>query len=242
MDDQIKNRKTNIVLLIWLIFAGLFGVLIGVPWSIAVLEDSATVWLLAGAEFLLFLVPASVVGVWLGNKLDLTSELSDLISSKHKSGKQMLRGMLPALIVGLTLGGIGYIAQNAIPNNALISGLKNPDTFEWFLRCLSAALTEEIFFRLGLLTLFAWLIMLLIKKPVIKESSLWIGNLFAALVFALAHLPQLSFHGWFLLIPFILFSTSAGMIMGWLFIRYGLVSAIFSHFVGDVVVYVVPRL
>jgi len=137
---------------------------------------------------------------------------------------------------------IGFFAQNSIPKSALMPGLNNPSTFEWFLRCLSAALTEEIFFRLGLMTFFVWVLRSIIRKPANDVPSLWVGNLLSALVFASAHLPQLTFHGWSLLIPFVMFSSSAGMVMGWLYMRYGLVSAIVAHFIGDLMVYVVPRL
>jgi membrane protease YdiL (CAAX protease family) len=44
------------------------------------------------------------------------------------------------------------------------------------------------------------------------------------------------------MIPFVMFSSSAGMVMGWLYMRYGLVSAIVAHFIGDLIVYVIPRL
>ena len=121
-------------------------------------------------------------------------------------------------------------------------GLNNPNTFEWLLRCLSAALTEEIFFRFGLMTFFVWALRAIIKKPAIDRPSLWVGNLLAALAFAGAHLPQLTFHGWSLLVPFVMFSGGAGVVMGWLYVRYGLVSAIAAHFIGDLMVYVVPRL
>jgi len=44
-----------------------------------------------------------------------------------------------------------------------------------------------------------------------------------------------------LLIPILAINGTGGMIMGWLFMRYGLVSAIGAHFVADVVHGVIPR-
>jgi hypothetical protein len=38
------------------------------------------------------------------------------------------------------------------------------------------------------------------------------------------------------------FSSGMGMLFGWLFIRYGLVSARVAHFVVDLVQTVIPRL
>ncbi|MGB6647611.1 MAG: CPBP family intramembrane glutamic endopeptidase [Bacteroidota bacterium] len=235
------NQRTDRVLYVWLLLAGLFGSLIGVPSSIAILRDSATVWLSAVVE-ILFLTLASVVGVWLGKKVGLGSRLRDLVSGMPGGWEHVRFGLLPAMLVGLALGGVGFFAQESILKSVLMPGLNNPNTFEWFLRCLSAALTEEIFFRLGLMTFLVWLLRAIVKKPAIDVPSLWVGNLLSALVFAGAHLPQLTSHGWSLLIPFMIFSSSAGMVMGWLYMRYGLVSAIVAHFIGDLMVYVVPRI
>lgn len=43
------------------------------------------------------------------------------------------------------------------------------------------------------------------------------------------------------LVPYGTFSTAIGMVLGWLFMRYGLVSAIVAQFAADVVQGVIPR-
>ena len=45
-----------------------------------------------------------------------------------------------------------------------------------------------------------------------------------------------------LLIAVVVVSSSISMILGWLYMRYGLVSAIVAHFIADLMIYVVPRL
>ncbi|UCG12686.1 MAG: CPBP family intramembrane metalloprotease [Deltaproteobacteria bacterium] len=242
MDDPVTGQRTDRVLFVWILLAGLVGSLLGLPWTFAILRDSSTVWLSAAVEVLFFLTPASAVGVWLGKKVGLGSRLRDFVSGMPGGWERVRSGLLPAMLVGVTFGGIGYFAQNSIPEGALMPDLSIPNTFEWFLRCISAALTEEIFFRFGLMTFFVWVIRSIVKKPAIDVPSLWIGNLLSALVFAGAHLPQLTSHGLSLLIPFVMFSTGAGMVMGWLYMRYGLVAAIVAHFIGDLMVYVIPRL
>ena len=152
--------------------------------------------------------------------------------------------LVPGSLVGLALGFLGLISRGAVPKDVLIPGLGNPNALEWTLRCLSAALTEEIAFRFGAMSLFVWVIRSVVKRGVIHRSSLWIGNLLSALVFAAAHFPQLELqrYGLSLLIPFVVSSTDVGMIMGGLFMRYGLVSAIAAHLVVDMVANVLPRL
>lgn len=233
---------TDRVVFTWIVVAGVLGSLAGVPWSIAVLNGSGTVWLSAAVEVVLFLTPASAVGVWLGKKASLGPRLRDTVPAVSEGRGPLRSVFVPAILVGLALGGAGFLAQNSIPKSALMPGLSNPNTFEWLLRCVSAALTEEIFFRLGLMTLLVWAIRSLIKWPSINVPSLWVGNLLSALVFAGAHLPQITSHDWGLLVPVVMFSCGAGMLMGWLYVRYGLISAIVAHFLSDLVVYVVPRL
>jgi len=97
---------------------------------------------------------------------------------------------------------------------------------------------------LGLMTFFVWVIRSGFKRPATQATALWVGNLLAALLFTAAHFPGLTADAWSpaVLVPYGTFSTAIGMVLGWLFMRYGLVSAIGAHFVADVVQGVIPRL
>jgi len=153
--------------------------------------------------------------------------------------------LVPSIIVGLVIAVPGLIAWFTISKDAFGPGMANPTPVEWLLRSLSAALTEEIFFRLGLIALFVWIIRFVVRKTAIKKPSLWIGNFLAALIFAGAHLPHVLSSGspdWNIVIMIIFFNCLAGLILGWLFIRYGLISAVLAHFIADFVQHVIPRI
>jgi hypothetical protein len=170
--------------------------------------------------------------------------LRELVSKAPGGWEHVRANLKTSTIVGLTMGVLG-LAQYLIPQDALGPGLQNPTALECALRSLSAALTEEILFRLGLMTLFAWAIRSIVKKPAFHAPSLWVGNALAALLFAAAHLPHmLTFGtpGWSILIPLVTASSLAGIIMGWLYMRDGLIAAIVAHFITDVVVYVLPKM
>jgi len=239
------NQKTDRVLFGWLLLASFVGVLAGVPWTLAVLRGyPGTAWWWEGAYSLLFCIAASAAGTWLGKSVDLGTGLRELVSGTPGCWKRLRLALVPGILVGLALGLLGLISQGAVPKDALIPELNNPNALEWTLRCLSAALTEEIAFRFGLMSLFVWTIRSVVRGAAIHRPSLWIGNLLSALAFAAAHFPQLELqrYGLSLLIPFVVSSTSVGMIMGWLFMRYSLVSAIAAHLVVDLVANVLPRL
>jgi hypothetical protein len=220
----------------------LIGCAAGVPLSIAVLNDPAaggpvnplTVWFRALKEFGFLLIPASVLGLWLGRKMDLVR-----ISARVQSF------IIPSIAAGLALAIPGLIGRVIFQGGDFGPGMNNPTTLEWLLRSLSAALTEEIFFRLGLLTLLVWMIRYFVRKPGFDRSSLWIGNFLAAFVFAGAHLPPIlsvDVPNWSLVALVVVFNSLAGVVMGWLYVRYCLLAAIFAHFVADVVQHVIPRL
>jgi hypothetical protein len=254
MNNLKARRKTVLTLFLLLFSAGLLGCLIGVPFSIAVLDDPAaggpvdaqTIWLRALGEALFLLAPASLVGIWLGSKEGLGAPiLTGLIARTPGTSKQVRAILAPSIIVGIMIAVPGLIAWFTLPEDAFGPGMTNPTPFEWLLRSLSAALTEEIFFRLGLIALFVWIIRFVVRKTTIEKPSLWIGNSLAALIFACAHLPHVMSTvspDWNMVIMIIVFNSLGGLILGWLFIRYGLISAILSHFIADFVQHVIPRI
>lgn len=253
MNTLAMEKITDRVLFVWLFLTGLLGSLIGVPYTIAVLMDPAAggpidprlVWLSAMGEVLLFLTPSSIVGIWWGKQVDLGPKLWRALVAKTPTNWKTLRPhLLTGIIVGLVLGGVGSV-QNSLPKGALGAGLDNPSTLEYVLRFLSAAITEEILFRLGLITLFVLIIRKVAKNPRLHVLSLWIGNFLAALLFAGAHFPHVLTYGSVgstVLILIAIFSTTAGLIMGWLYIRYSLISAMIAHLISDAVVYMLPRM
>jgi hypothetical protein len=237
---MVTDRDADRTIFWILLLASMAGVLLGVPFIFAILSDAEPlkVWVGAGSEFLFFLVPACAVGVWLGKKVDLGPRLlREFVLQTPGRLKRALTMLGPSAGIGAVLGlpmllgaGPDYIG---------------PGPLDLFLRSLSAALTEEIFFRLGLMTLFAWILRSIVTKSESREPSLSIANLLAALLFAAAHLPghvsaETATAG--LVMGILIFNCVGGMIMGWLYARYGLLSAILAHFVGDVVGYVIPFL
>jgi hypothetical protein len=236
-----------------LLVAGLIGSLAGVPLTIAVLSDPAvggpvdpqTIWLSALREALLVLAPASALGLWLGKKVGLGAILPEATGPDAAGLGGRVRPILGVSVaVGLAFAAPGIIGLFLFPPGDFGPGLGNPTPIDWLLRSLSAALTEEIAFRLGLMTVLVWLIAVVVRKPGTNDSVFWAGNALAALVFAGFHLPpvlSVDTPNWGLVFSIVLFNGLAGLAMGWLYARYSLVSSMLAHFVADVVQHVIPR-
>lgn len=232
--------KVDLVLFGILLLASLLGVALGVPFVFAVLAeaDPHRVWMNAGVELLFFLVPASAIGVWLGPKTGLGARLlKELLSGTSKCRSRLIEVLLLSTAVGGVLGGSMVLLTRGKPFYV------GPGQLELALRSASAALTEEILFRLGLMTLFAWLLRSYVRRSGSAQTSIDLANLLAALLFAAAHLPGhviLGTSPWSLVIGILIFNDIAGMAMGWLYARFGLISAVLAHFVADIVGHVIP--
>ncbi len=241
-----RKPSPDQALFLWLFAAGCLGVLAGIPFSFALLEDPAvsaiydsrTLIRDAVVEALILLPLASAVGLWLGKRTGLGARLPhDFVSRSPKLSTRVRVILTKSAIVGLAIGGVAMAAESSAPEGALGAGLRNPTPLEWVMRSFSAAMTEEIFFRLGLMTFFVWLLRSVVRKPEFDEGSLQAGNVLAALVFGAAHLPNL-ITGTFsaeIVTGVLIFNGAAGVAMGWLYQRYGLISAMGAHFIADAI-------
>jgi len=117
----VLNQRTDRVLFGWLLLASLFGILAGVPWTLAIFRDHpGTAWWREGAFDLLFLTAASAAGTWLGKRVDLGSGLRELVLGTPGCWKHMRSALVPGTLVGL---GTFYVLRDR----------KIPWTLRWFL-------------------------------------------------------------------------------------------------------------
>jgi len=112
-----------------------------------------------------------------------------------------------------------------------------------FLAAFSAGVTEETLLRLLGLSLLAWLGGLLFQdsdgRP--KLAVLWIANILFAMAFGAAHLPAAESMGWpintLIVTRTLVVNGISGLVLGWLFLTFGLETAMLTHFFGDVILY-----
>lgn len=104
-----------------------------------------------------------------------------------------------------------------------------------------SAVTEEVIYRLGVMTVVVWLATSVVRPTVANAPGVaapWLGIAVAAVLFGLAHVANVpdAPH------PFLRALTLngfVGAVLGWLFWKRGFEAAVLAHFAADVFIYLV---
>ena len=149
--------------------------------------------------------------------------------------------MAGVLIIGLELLVFGP-QMPPVP-----SILEQPPAWQGFLASFYGGITEELFMRLFLMSILAWLVGLAWREASGRPATgaFWVANLVAALLFGLGHLPATA-----ALVPLtglvvaraILLNGIAGGLFGYLYWTRGLEAAMLAHFSADIVLHVLAPL
>jgi hypothetical protein len=118
-----------------------------------------------------------------------------------------------------------------------------PPWWASLLASIGAGISEEIWLRLGVMSFFVWVGAKLIRQTSPGATVIWIGNLFACLIFGALHLPQaarLTGHLSGQLVSLALIGNGVpGLMFGWLYWRKGLIAAMTCHATTDIIVKVI---
>jgi len=193
-------------------------------------------------------LPAIALGIGLGRQIGLGAPLvADLMSRAPGSYRKLLKDSGLACVLGATLGGLllfvrmftePYLPPElpAFGHRGVIGGLAVS---------LGAAVAEEVWFRLGLMTLLVWGVVRVAGHTEARPIVVWPIVLITAVGFGLAHLPQLVSYGagsQFAIAGTIVGNIAVGVLYGWCYWRRSLVAAMVAHFSVDVVLHVLPAL
>ena len=126
-----------------------------------------------------------------------------------------------------------------------LTELEHPGALAGLLASAGAAVAEETWLRLGVMTILAWAVARLLGHSEIRPMVAWPANLLAALAFGLIHLPQLAQFGAATPVAIagtLLGNGIVGVVEGWLYWRRSLVAAILAHFAVDLILHVLPAI
>tara|TARA_R110001592_G_scaffold350912_3_gene647635 strand:+ start:618 stop:1142 length:525 start_codon:yes stop_codon:yes gene_type:complete len=169
--------------------------------------------------------------------------LPDFFSKKSTnkliSWKAILSSILLATIVALFLLGLFELQKEFYP---VLNKLSRPSKSFYALVSFSAGISEEIMFRLGLMSLIITIIQLLKKMENPSNKIVWTGILISALFFGLIHL--LLSKNFVELTPFtigvkMIGNLITGATFAWIFWKRGLLVAIIAHTTFDLVFHVI---
>ena len=161
-------------------------------------------------------------GLWFGSKHELGSQIPTL----RRAALSLLIGAAAGAVVLalLPLGGL----QSRIIREASIP------VWKWLIIAFDSATLEEIVFRLFIVSLVVWLIARFVKR----EPAIWIAIVIAAILFGGAHLNRWLEAGPLAVTASLLVNGIIAIILGMIYAKWGIESAILAHFAGDVVVHI----
>lgn len=141
---------------------------------------------------------------------------------------------LHALLIGL---GCGAAVVAMLPLVGLEARMKMDGALPLWQRWVmsfNASVLEEIIFRLFVVSLVTWLC----AKFARRETAVWIGIVAGALTFAAVHLPRWMSFGPAALIAVMFVNGAIAVVLGLVYVKWGIKAAMLSHFGGDVAVHV----
>ncbi|MBI3913981.1 MAG: CPBP family intramembrane metalloprotease [Chloroflexi bacterium] len=196
---------------------------------------------------------ATAGGLWLANRVGLGAPILEAFLAREKIGER-LRQMLPtAILLGVVAGGaillldlfaFAPLLQRELGGaNPLTTPSVQPPAWQGLLASFYGGIGEEIFSRLFLFSLFAFIVARFSKTTAGKPTRavFWIVNLLIAILFGLGHLPATA-----VLVPLtplviaraVLLNGIPSLAYGYLYWTRGLEAAMVAHFSSDLVLHV----
>ena len=208
----------------------------------------AEIFLPSTIALLLVTTPLAALGLSLGSRIGLGAPLLTAVLVRSPGAlRKIARVTALAAGIGLPIGLVLWLLRLATADvlPAELPDLGHRGVSGGFLVAVSAAIGEEVWLRLGVMTVLCWLLVRALGRRDLTPGVAWIAISVSALAFGAIHLPQLAAAG--AATPFGVTGTMlgnglVGIACGWLFWKHGIISAIAAHFAIDLVLHVVPAL
>ena len=185
-------------------------------------------------------IPAILLGLKLGKPLGL-GMLNQTTNHSAGLSEGLKFAILVAVPLALILLGMRWLLTPYLPAELPEYGFRGP--LGGLLVSFGAAVGEEVWFRLGLMTLLLYLCSKTVAAVPLSNKVAVSVIVLVAFGFGLAHLPQLNSFGaadtaaiWATIIG----NMCVSGLYGWCYWRYGLLSAITAHFTVDIVLHMLP--
>jgi membrane protease YdiL (CAAX protease family) len=254
--EEKKKYRWKVSFTVLLLF--IFGAIINLPFSrevknlaieagkkdITLNESILSELLTIGISSLIVGAILVFIGLWFSSNANLGAPLiARYFSNKPMSGiierKAILSSIFLSVIIALILLVLFEIQSELYP---VPNKLPRPSKLYYLIVAFSAGITEEIMFRLGLMSFIVTVIHFFKREENPGNRTVWTAIIISALFFGLMHLPLSK--NFVDLTPFTIAVTMLGNLItgstfGWIFWKRGLLVAILSHIVFDLVFHVI---
>lgn len=208
---------------------------------------ASTFWTSA-ATIAIITLPIAGLGLGLGQPIGLGAPLlTKLLLAQRGAGKQLLQDAGLAIPLGLGVGAclllLRIITEPLMPPE--LPALGHRGALGGLAVSIGAAVGEEIWLRLGVMTVLAWLFLRVSRRSKLEPGVAWPAIVLAAVLFGLLHLPQLAAAGAVTPVSVsgtIVGNAVVGTLCGWLYWRRSLIAAILAHFSVDFVLHILSTL
>ena len=211
-------------------------------------QDFSDVFLPSAIALLLVTTPLAALGLLAGSKIGLGAPLLvALLTKSPDAWPRLWKVKALAAGLGLTVGLVLWLLRMATADfqPPELPELGHRGVVGGLLVSVSAAIGEEVWLRLGVMTILAWILVRALRQQGLTPLIAWVAIAISALLFAAIHLPQVAAAG--AATPFAIAGTMFGnsvvsVVFGWLYWRHGIIAAITAHFTADVMLHVVPAM
>lgn len=258
--SDVSAPPSNLVLFVCLLGASFVATVAQTP-ALLFLSDPARVNLFVADESMdpitlvvvmgVANVVLSAVAIAIGLCLEPSVRMGvPLLRSWLAIGGGALRPMFPALLRCLVFSfsvttvflACGLVLRSQLPE--LPDNFVFPPIWQGILMMLGASVREEILFRFFALNLFTWIAMKMLRRQKPTTAIIWVTNVLAAILFASLHVPPVA--QVLDLKPIaigvgIALAAVAGVLLGWVYWRHGLLMAMFTHAVAGILLYLGVR-
>ena len=191
-------------------------------------------------------IPLGGLGIWFGRQIGLgVPLLAALLQNQPGAWRNLLRDAKISMLLGLMIGAglvlLRMATESYLPSEIPTFGHRG--VWGGIIVSAAAALSEEIWFRLGIMTMLLWSFARLLGYKTIPAALAWPVVIFVSVAFGMAHLPQLMSHGAgtsFAIWATILGNSLVGTFYGWCYWRLSFIAAVLAHFAVDLVIHAVP--
>ena len=140
-----------------------------------------------------------------------------------------------ALLIGTATGAVVLaILPLAGLQSRLIKEASIP-VWQWLIIAFDSAILEEIIYRLFILSLVVWLL----ARFLPRNAAIWIALIVSALAFGAAHLSRWIDSGPVVITAVMVVNGLIAIVLGRVYVKWGIEAAILAHFAGDVVVHII---